>query len=388
MEEKQILESKAIKDFMSQYTAKQTIRQYKIAVKKYFMYIDKNPDRYLKDLRFIDNGKKLKAIDEYEKNISAYRNSLIADEYSPKCTHNYVSTIKLLLEHNHCDLDVSFWKKLKERGADKVVEPICDFKIPTTTELRTILAHATAQSRAMFLLQATSGLRIGEVVSLKRGDIDLDYDCPHIIIRGKTSKTRMKGRTRCSQEAKQAIIDWLNVRAKAIETINKRTPPEYQKSTTMNKDDYIFPVTTKSARKMWNRLLERAGFTGEDTSGKYARHLMSTHTLRKFFRNELSKYDNGLAQYLMNQRTGLDKRYRDYTDEYLDQEYAKGVRYLILNENYSGDVEKINESLKEKDEMIEKMQKQILELNTKINTINIDTIAELLKENILANKKP
>lgn len=81
---------------------------------------------------------------------------------------------------------------------------------------------------------------------------------------------------------------------------------------------------------MWNRLLEKSGFTEKDNSGKNERYLMSTQTNRKYFRTEFSKYDNELAKYLMNQRTPLDRVYRDWSDEYLDKEYAKGVKYLLV----------------------------------------------------------
>ena len=210
MDEKTIFESKTINDFINEYTAKETIRQHKITLKKYFLHYDKDPDKYIVDIRDQNNHDRNKTIDQYEKDITQYRNYLTREEYSPKAIHNYISSVKMFLEHHRIDLDKAFWKKLKQRGIEKVAEPICDFKIPKPSDLKQILTHASTKIRSMALLQSSSGLRIGEVCNLKLSDIDLDYEYPHITLR--KTKTRAKGRTRCSPEAKEAIIEWLKIR--------------------------------------------------------------------------------------------------------------------------------------------------------------------------------
>ena len=299
MNEKTIFESKTLNDFINEYTAKETIRQHKIALKKYFTHYNKNPDNYIVDVRNLDNGNRNKIKDQYEKDITQYRNHLIKEEYSPKAIHNYISSVKMFLEHHRIDLDKMFWKKLRQRGIEKTNDSVCNFKIPKPEDLKKILTHASTKSRAMFLLQSSSGMRIGEICNLKISDIDLDYEFPHITLRD--TKTRSKGRTRCSIEAKEAIKEWLKVRKEYLETQKNRTRKEDWKNDYENR---LFPGTTKNARKMWNRLLEKSGYAKKDNTGKYPRNLMSTHTNRKMFRNEFSKYNNDLATYLMNQRTG------------------------------------------------------------------------------------
>lgn len=366
IDEKTIFEAAKIKDFINEYTAKETIRQYKIALKKYFIHYNKDPDSYIKDIRNMDNGNKNKVIDQYEKDISHYRNYLIESDYSPKAIHNYISAIKMFLEHHRIDLDKAFWKKLKQRGIEKVAEPICNFKIPTSSDLKQILTHASTKPRAMFLLQSSSGMRIGEICSLKLSDIDLEYEYPHITLR--KTKSRAKGRTRCSPEAKEAITEWLKIRKEQLELKQKRTLDKYQNP---EDKDKLFPGTPKSARKMWNNLLRKSNFAKKDKTGKYERNLMSTHTLRKFFRNEVSKYDNQLAAYLMNQRTALDRKYRDWNDDYLDQEYAKGVQYLMVFQSNVTD-ERINDlDIQLKDVTIDnaKLKQEIFELRQMISEL-------------------
>lgn len=348
--EKTILNSKTINDFINEYTARETIRQHKIALKKYFTHYNKNPDSYIKDIRNMDNGPRNKVLDQYEHDISQYRNHLINEGYSPKCIHNYMSSIKMLLEHYRIDLDKAFWKKLHKRGIEKTNEAICDFKIPTPQQLKEILTHANTKPRAMFLLQCSSGMRIGEICSITKNDIDLSYEYPHIVLRD--TKTRSKGRTRCSPEAKEAILEYLKTRKD-------------------NSDTRLFQCKAKTARNMWNRLLRKSKYEDKDKTGKYERNLMSTHVLRKYFRNEFSKYSNDLAAYLMNQRTGLDRKYRDWSDEYLDQEYAKGVSNVLVfqsnvtDERLTGlndEVQKLKEDKQKMQDTIDEMKAQILEL--------------------------
>ena len=338
-----IFNSDTVKDFLDEYTAKETIRQHKIALNKYFQYINKIPDNYIKDIRNLENGTRNKITDQYEHDITQYRNHLTTEGYSPKSIHNYVSSVKMILEHHRIDLDKAFWKKLKKRGIEKVAEPICDFKIPNREDLKKILTHANTKPRAMFLLQSSSGMRIGEVCSLTMNDIDMSFEYPHITLR--KTKNRAKGRTRCSPEAKEAIQEFLKIRPN-------------------NNDNRMFQCKTKVARVMWNRMLKNSGLAKKDNSGKYPRHLMGTHSLRKYFRNEFSKYDNGVAQYLMNQRTGLDRKYRLWTDEYLDQEYSKGVEHLFVFQSNVTDekLEGINEELDQLRKDNEEMKAQILDL--------------------------
>jgi integrase len=339
-----------VEDFLNEYTSKQTKRLYTISLNNYFTFQGKKPDKYIIDVRNLENGQRNEIMDGYEKDITKYRNHLTSEGYSPKSISNYIGTIKMFLEHYKINLDNSFWKKLHKRGMEKVTEAICDFKIPSRNELKQILTHANTKPRAMFLLQSSSGMRIGEICNLTLDDIDLDYEYPRIRI--KDTKTRRRGKTRCSPEAKEAIQEYLKVRSK-------------------NNDSRLFQCTPKSARNMWNRLLKKSGYTKKDNNGMYPRHLMGTHTLRKFFRNEFSKYDNDLATYLMNQRSRLDRTYRQWADEYLDEKYSEGVQHLMVFQTNVTDekVSVMEEKMKQlqmQNQAIEDMKMQILELRLTI----------------------
>ena len=133
---------------------------------------------------------------------------------------------------------------------------------------------------------------------------------------------------------------------------------------------------------MWNRLLEKSRYAKKDKTGKYPRNLMGTHSLRKAFRSEFSKYDNDLAAYLMNQRTGLDRKYRDWSDEYLDQEYAKGVQYLMVFQSNVTDerLNDVQEKLTGLEEENLKLQKDVDSLRMELLEVKLKQVQELQRQ--------
>jgi len=353
--------SKTVSDFLNQFTSTTTKRAYANHLRKFFSVIRAKPDEYVVDIRLLENDEKIKATDRYEKDIIKYRNHIIEKEnFAPKSTYAYVNCVKLFLENNRIELSKAFWKNLIHRGGGS--STICEFSIPTPSDLKKILTHASTQARAMFLLQSSSGMRINEVVKLKIADIDMNQTHPHITIRYGSSKNRKPGRTRMSPEAKETIKEWLKVRKSAFEAAQKRTDKIYRKSD----DGRLFPTTTKSARRLWNRLLEKSGFNEKDSSTKYNRYKMGVHSLRKYFRSQFSKYNNDLAKYLMNQRDILDKTYREWSDDYLDEHYAKGVNHLLVYGSRSEDITKINEQLNEKEERIKKLEERVQYLSDEL----------------------
>lgn len=59
-------------------------------------------------------------------------------------------------------------------------------------------------------------MRIGEALKLKLGDVELDKDIGKVNIRGEYTKTGNPRIAFISSEAKEAIEEWLKVRANYI----------------------------------------------------------------------------------------------------------------------------------------------------------------------------
>jgi integrase len=73
-------------------------------------------------------------------------------------------------------------------------EPVTEDRIPTQSELRTICEHLPLNARAMTLLMASSGMRIGETLKLEVDDLNLKADparivIPYTISKGKKART-------------------------------------------------------------------------------------------------------------------------------------------------------------------------------------------------------
>jgi len=359
--EERFYSSKKLDRFLQNFTSKNTQLNYKSSLKKFFAdFLDKRysnikPDDYLKDIRLMKDKERYATMDQYEKDIDDYINAFVKDGSAPKTIAFHMTAVKGLFRKNRIRLDDDFWDEKRRQLAG--TSPVVTFDIPKPEDLKKILMHADTRARAMFLMQATSGMRIGEILSVKKSDVKTDYEYPHIIIRSKKAKSRRTGRTRMSPEAKLAVLEWLKVRDASLVTSNKRS--KWNKDLS---DDRLFPLDQSTARRIWNRLLIKSKYIDKDDSVKLPRYKMTTHVLRKFFRVQFSKYNNDLAKYLMNQRTELDKVYREYDDDYLDQEYAKGVEHLFIYETTPQDVKDIKERLNEKGKEIEEMKKEILEL--------------------------
>ena len=62
-------------------------------------------------------------------------------------------------------------------------------KVPSNAELRRILTYMPIQGKALFLMLESSGMRIGEALQLKLGDVDLESDPVMVEIRGDYTKS-------------------------------------------------------------------------------------------------------------------------------------------------------------------------------------------------------
>jgi len=154
-----------------------------------------------------------------------------------------------------------------------------------------IIQHMDLKGKALFLTLASSGMRIGESLSLTLNDIDLEHDPVSIQIRGENTKTGEQRFTFISSEAKEALIEWLKVRGAYMEQAHyknagflacgfsgPRPNPE--------EDNRIFPFAMKTAQDTWRLAIKSAGLRERDpATGRYSLHI---HQLRKFFRSQLA----------------------------------------------------------------------------------------------------
>lgn len=368
--------SKKINAFIKSYRSKNTQYSYRASIKKYFVFLNEkyqksiDPEIYIKDIRGMKDKERYKVTDRYEEDIDDYYNSFV--DLAPKTQALNITALKTFFRRNKIRLSDFYWDNKGAKATGK--SSISESKTPTPMDLKKILSHGDTKSRSIFLIQASSGMRLSEVLQIKPNDIDMSKRCPRVTLSGRYTKNKEKLRTRISPEAKGYLEEWFKIRTKALDTASRRS--RWEKDVNAPQ---IFPFAPCTARRIWNTLLEKSEYDDKDCNGKVDRNKMGTHSLRRYFRQQFSKYDNDLAKYFMNQRGELDKIYRNYDDDYLDGEYEKGLKYLVVFEKPM-DTTHIQEEITDLRGENQKLQKNVNDMRMELLEVKFKQVQELQRK--------
>ncbi len=339
-----------IEEFINQFSSINTKKSYRQHINKYFKTLNIDPGKY------ISNGR------NYKKDIENYWKTIV--DSPPKTRSLRITAIKMFLEEYLEEkvymeqLPPKFWRKQSRRV--KGTQAVTRDKVPKPGELKEILQHANIQGKALFLLLATSGMRVNEALNLTLNDIELDKTPAQINIPGNITKSGDKRTTFMTSEAKDALKAFLKIREKYRSSAVNRS--HFGKDE--EKDDLrMFPFGYQNAWEMWRRLIKKSGYSKRDkTTDRYEYHI---HALRKFFRSRMGN-KNGIGvdmtEFLMGHEGYLTKEYRDYPEEELALEYVKGVERLLIFET-PADTSDIREQLAEKDEQIRQLERDMDKMN-------------------------
>ncbi len=330
-------------DYLKQFESGSTVRAYRAALKKFFQTIYNVAEPNLEESAekyFAENR-------NYEGDVQTFMVAL--KEAPPKTRRLYLTAVKVFLLENGVELSQLFWRRLKARI--KGSEAVSEEKVPTKEQLRSVFMHLPVHGKALFLTLLSSGMRIGECLQLKIDDVDLTSDPPVVRVRAEYSKTGQKRITFISQEAKQAILEWLKVRGSYIQAAAGRSHV-YAKPT---EDGRLFPFTSVNARVMWHNALKKTGNGQVDPRTK--RMLMRPHVLRKFFRSMLGSQSVDMAEALMGHSGYLTQVYRKYPDpEKTLAEFYRRNEHLLLIFTDESTVQKVAEKQSELEQQTKQQQ--------------------------------
>jgi integrase len=202
-----------------------------------------------------------------------------------------------------------------------------------TETIRVILQHLDVKGRALILVLASSGMRIHETLSVTLDDIDFKSKPVCITIRGENSKTGDNRITFISDEATQAVNEWLKVRADYIKSSANRNNGLVKTGRGAAKTDYddgrLFPFSDQNASALWNNAITKAGLLSRDKSTN--RKQLHYHQLRKFFISQLSLIvSKEIGEMLAGHAGYLTDAYRRYTKKQLAEEYLKGQHLITI----------------------------------------------------------
>jgi len=280
--------------------------------------------------------------------ITAYSECLVRECASKQSARQQITyTVKFLRAHgvNILKDDVQDIKR-EAKGGAATIDKVMDHKV-----ICNALKGSDARSRALILTLASSGARIGEVLSLKTSDIDLNTTPAMITIR--YSKNGQSRYTFVSNEARDAILEYLKVRAEYMEYANNRA--EKLGNAPRADTGLLFPITDASVNKMWETMLKNAGLYTRDERSN--RNQYRIHSLRKFFISQLSMAGaRTLAEHLAGHTGYLDASYRQVSPEFAAREYQKlqSVLTVCIPESIKNGIKMADEKisiLMEKTEM-------------------------------------
>lgn len=232
----------------------------------------------------------------------------------------------------------------------------------TRETLRAVLAHADAKGRALFLLLASSGLRVGSALQLKLEDVDLTADPPVITVRGEYTKSGDMYVTFISSEAREALEQWVRIRKDYLKSAANRGRGLGR---IKERDDTrLFPFSIPVAETMWYTAIAKAGLNRKDPStNRYRLHI---HMLRKWFLSQAKLAAPETVVEAWAGHTGyLDEAYRRYTKTQLGELYKKAEPYLLVN--IPKDIHEL-QTKTQKD--IQELRDQIADLTRKLTDAN------------------
>ena len=248
-------------------------------------------------------------------------------KYAHQTVRGFLFGIKKWLALNGVKVD---WEQIEFPTGAEIREVD---RAPSKEELKTLLRHASnTRDRAAILVLSSSGLRIGTLLSLVVGDVDLTSypDVARIKVERKRGRKfvgkRRGGQGRvyftfCTPEAKKALTEYFEARKRAGENLSVESPLIGDSYYRGNK------VSVEGYEKVWHRLLKRSGLA-EKSNKWYKLHL---HTLRKYFRSNAVGVDSSFRESWMGHKSGyLDESYFRAEEQQHLAEYRKVIVHLSI----------------------------------------------------------
>jgi integrase len=308
-----------VSQFLRQYDSDSTRKNYRVSLKQFLtlMYpkggdLDELSERYLNEDR------------DYREDLLNFRESL--KNKAPMTKAARFNTIRTFLDDNGIEFPKRFFKNLNGKATDTITYE----DVPTNEKLKRICEYLPIHGKALALVLASSGMRIGETVLLKMDDVEFDKDPVRIRIQAEITKTGKRRIAFISPEAKDAVLEWLQFRPQYLEQAQKRSAKHKR-----GKDEgRLFPFTAANFNGIWRNALEKTGLAKVDERTR--RIMMRPHNLRKFFRLRVGRFGRDEAEALMGHQKGLNAVYARFEGEAgevrLEEIYVQAIPELSIYE--------------------------------------------------------
>lgn len=309
-------------------------------------------DRYLQQYR--DNTEKIMH------DIDCYWGA--THHLAPRTRGNIISTLRVFFRDSYVQIPEFFWNKFSKRG--RRPRPISKEKILTLREIKTILQLSRAMMTTLILTLVATGARIGEVLQVEISDLSLEQDPARIYLRDETTKNKESRVIFLTNEARDAIKDWLSVRLNYLQ--NKRGEAEYKQTD----NPRVFPFSIQNAYVAWYNLLDTMGLDERDL--KTGRRVYRFHGFRKFFRTTLASagVPVDIVETILGHEGYLSHAYRRHSEIDLANWYKQGCHSLTV---YSENAEVAKIAIKQKEENIN-LQEQLAQKERDLNASRLELV--------------
>jgi len=395
--------SNIIEDFINRYYPNdnqyQTQKGYRRTLNLFFQSIgEKSSKEYLNvfDKKGNVNNNKVMKI---ESDVETFFNYLKTNknkrgrDFTPPTIKQYISRVNNFLKLNRINVSIGVLKLIHNRNIGENDNTSIKGTL-TPEQFREVLSNCNPMYKSLFLILATSGIRIGEALKLEEKHINIDENPVRITIDVLSTKKRRRRNTFITEEAKRYYLNWMKKRDEYIE---KRE--NYSSNKTINKalpnKKYIFPISETSTHQKWGRIIENTEFNNRDNITGILEYTI--HSLRRFFVNQLEevRIDGRSISFMKDGKLSTGS-YSDFTKavKIAKKEYIKGQYNLRVFESGIPEEEftKMKQMELEKSRMVleerEKADKKVAEAvaYTLRHNVSEKIIEELNREKALVKK--
>jgi integrase len=221
------------------------------------------------------------------------------------------------------------WDKIHSFEGEK--EKQAEDRPYTHLEIETLIQKTSPRNRAIILLMATSGLRVGAVPLLRIRDLEpIDsYSIYKINVYTKSKKSRYF--TFCSTECRKEIDSYLEWRKRWGGRLQDDSPVFRKEYNTEGKIQ-VRPITDKAIKNFMDILLKDTGLRKVPLENQqyHRSDVMMCHGFRKFFETNSFKagMNNIYLRRLMGQKAGLEDAYLKTSEEELLEGDSRHIGYI------------------------------------------------------------
>lgn len=299
-----------------------------------------------------------------------------------------------LTGHEIAKKDIKALENQLPRGGKASEEAYLDKEM-----LNQMLQHCDVRKKAIIEVLASSGMRIGELVSIRCEDVHLPTEqVPVTWLYLRKTKNGRNRHTHISTEATAAVREWIKIRPSYLQSNSERglaLMSKKQKEAGLSKnaktteDDRLFPMSENTVRELVAELVTKV--SGENAKcGVTGRSLLHPHSFRKYFETQLTdaKMVSGVVKALAGQVTELEKIYVNMTPAQTAKHYITAEHALWIEgtpeqreaaTNNSKKFEAINEAQQTSQNLINKLSLESMNLKDKLREQEATHSAQMAK---------